>query len=82
MFRKRPIPKSRLYPEASLRYKTSVCGAFRIYPDGREVCFDSYAGRKEYDRRVKLMLSRQNGPLLPLREALAPQRCHFRTSAP
>jgi hypothetical protein len=64
-FRRRPIPRSpyRWQPEAkgpSLRYDLILDGAVRKYKDGREVCQDSYAGRREYLRRLDLMLSRQH----------------------
>jgi hypothetical protein len=59
MIRRRPIPRSRDYPEDSLRYTSILNGAVRVYPDGREVCVDSTAGWGEYKRRVKLMLERQ-----------------------
>jgi hypothetical protein len=58
-FRRRPIPKSRQYPEHSLRYQTSADGSYRIYPGGREVCNDSPAGWREYSRRIDAMLIRQ-----------------------
>ena len=61
MKRKRPIPRSRYYPEKSLRYRPILDGAVRVYPDGREVCQDSKAGWLEYNRRVKVMLQRQEG---------------------
>ena len=57
-FRRRPIPR-RAYPwlaqdrGPSLRYRLSEDGSYRIYPDGREVCVDSYAGRREYVRRLE-----------------------------
>jgi hypothetical protein len=60
MIRRRPIPRSRDYPEHSLRYTAILNGAVRLYPDGREVCQDSPAGWQEYKRRVKEMLQRQN----------------------
>jgi hypothetical protein len=60
MNRRRPIPKTRSYPEPSLRYRTILNGAVRVYPDGREVCQDSAAGWREYARRVELMVQRQN----------------------
>jgi hypothetical protein len=59
--RRRPIPRSRDYPEQSLRYSTILGGAVRVYPSGREVCQDSTAGWREYKRRVKAMLERQEG---------------------
>jgi hypothetical protein len=61
MIRHRPIPKKRDYPADSLRYRTSACKSYRIYPDGREVCVDSPEGWREYKRRVKVMLQRQGG---------------------
>ena len=63
-FRRRPIPR-RAYAwlarnrGPSLRYRLSEDGSYRIYPDGREVCVDSYAGRREYLKRLELMLKRQ-----------------------
>jgi hypothetical protein len=63
-FRRRPIAR-RAYPwlaenrGPSLRYELICDGAVRRYPDGREVCVDSYAGRREYLRRLELMLKRQ-----------------------
>lgn len=59
MIRRRPIPKSRSYPDSSLRYTTILDGAVRVYPDGREVCQDSKAGWIEYKRRVSVMVQRQ-----------------------
>ena len=59
-WRRRPIPK-RLYPwlaaakGPSLRYELICNGAVRKYPDGREVCEDSLAGRREYLRRLEAM---------------------------
>jgi hypothetical protein len=61
MIRRRPIPKFREYPAESLRYTTILGGAVRVYRDGREVCVDSPAGWREYKRRVKAMLERQEG---------------------
>ena len=60
MIRRRPIPKFHEYPAESLRYTTILGGAVRVYRDGREVCVDSPAGWREYKRRVKAMLERQN----------------------
>lgn len=60
MIRRRPIPRSRDYPAASLRYSTILDGAVRVYSDGREVCQDSPAGWREYKRRVEMMVRRQN----------------------
>ena len=72
-FRRRPIPR-RAYPwlaqdrGPSLRYRLSEDGSYRIYPDGREVCVDSYAGRREYLRRLELMLKATGVALLPVWE--------------
>ena len=60
MIRRRPIPKARFYPAESLRYSTILGGAVRVYPDGRQVCQDNFAGRREYLRRLEIMLTRQN----------------------
>jgi hypothetical protein len=64
-FRRRPIPRTPYswQPEAkgrSLRYDLILDGAVRKYKsDGREVCQDSHSGRREYLRRLEIMLSRQ-----------------------
>jgi len=71
MIRRRPIPKTRSYPEASLRYRTVLNGAVRVYPDGREVCTNSKAGWIEYNRRVKLMWERQGRRCCDCGKALA-----------
>jgi hypothetical protein len=60
MIRRRPIPRLRSFPEQSLRYTTILSGAVRVYPNGREVCQDNPAGRREYARRLQVMLQRQN----------------------
>lgn len=65
LIRRRPISRSpyRWAPEAkgpSLRYELLLDGAVRKYPDGREVCQDSFSGRREYLRRLEIMLQRQN----------------------
>lgn len=57
--RRRPIPRTRFYPEQSLRYEVILGGAVRRYWDGREVCQDNAAGRREYSRRVEVMVLRQ-----------------------
>lgn len=59
MIRRRPLPRFRSYPDASLRYQMILDGAVRVYADGREVCQNSKAGWLEYNRRVKLMWERQ-----------------------
>lgn len=60
MIRRRPIPRSRTYPEFSQHYETILNGAVRRYRDGREVCQESPAGWREYKRRVELMVRRQD----------------------
>jgi hypothetical protein len=60
MIRRRPIPKSRTYPEFSQHYETLLDGAVRRYRDGREVCTDTAQGWREYKRRVETMVRRQN----------------------
>jgi hypothetical protein len=60
MIRRRPILRSSPKPEHSLRYRSILDGAVLVYPDGREVCVNSAAGWREYKRRVKVMLQRQN----------------------
>lgn len=59
MIRRKPIPRTRIYPADSLRYTTILSGAVRVYPDGREICCENAAGRKEYGRRVQEMVQRQ-----------------------
>ena len=64
MIRRRPIRRTRPYPESSLRYTTILDGAVRVYHDAlgnvvREVCQNSKAGWIEYNRRIKVMLQRQ-----------------------
>jgi hypothetical protein len=60
MIRRRPIPRTKLYPSVSQHFELSEDGAVRIYRDGREVCVDSPAGWREYKRRVEVMVQRQN----------------------
>src|SRR5215469_8292418 len=66
MIRRRPIARSsyrwlpRPKPANILRYEIILDGAVRKYPDGREVCQDSLLGRREYLRRLEIMLYRQN----------------------
>ena len=36
-------------------------GAFKTYPDKREVCYETARGREEYNLRRDLMAERQNG---------------------
>lgn len=43
----------------SLKFEI-VDRAVRRYPDGREVCLDTPAGRAEYYRRTAIMAQRQN----------------------
>lgn len=66
MIRRRPLPRSTYRyspsakPDRSLRYETILNGAVRVYPGGREVCQDSAAGWREYAKRVRGMVERQN----------------------
>ncbi len=76
MIRRRPLPRSpyRWAPEPkgpSLRYELICNGAVRKYPDGREVCQDSLAGRREYLRRLEIMCRRQSWIC-----CLCPERLH------
>jgi hypothetical protein len=60
-FRRRPIPKSRAYPDVSQHYDVILNGAVRRYrSDGREVCQENAAGKREYLRRVQIMVQRQS----------------------
>lgn len=59
MIRRRPIPRTRTYPEFSQHFELILNGAVRRYRDGREVCQDSSAGWREYTRRIDVMLQRQ-----------------------
>jgi len=59
--RRRPIPRSRTFPEISQHWKYSADRSYRIYADGREVCCDETAiGWREYKRRLETMIQRQN----------------------
>lgn len=64
-FRRRPIPKGdyhwrRAPKKENILYFALTCdGAVRQYRDGREVCQDSPAGWREYNRRLDIMLDRQ-----------------------
>lgn len=65
MIRRRPIPRSAYswspQPKGpSLRFELILDGAVRQYPNGREVCQDNAAGMREYKRRLRVMLQRQN----------------------
>jgi hypothetical protein len=75
--RRRPIPRTRSYPDSSLRYDTILDGAVRVYRDGREVCQDSAAGWKEYKRRVEAMLLRQGGRCCLCNKRLALSQATF-----
>lgn len=77
MIRRVPIERKPYYwerkakPPNVLRYTLILDGAVRVYPDGREVCQDNAAGRREYDRRIQVMCQRQN-----FRCCLCPERIH------
>lgn len=60
MIRRRPIPRTRSYPEFSQHYETILNGAVRRYRDGREVCTNTPQGWREYKQRVEAMVRRQN----------------------
>lgn len=78
MIRRRPIPKSRDYPEFSQHYDTIMNGAVRRYrEDGREVCQDTPAGWREYKRRVGVMLERQGGRCCLCNRRLSPGNATF-----
>lgn len=60
MIRRRPIPRIPQPKPPSLRYEIILDGAAIRYPDGREVCQDNAAGRREYLSRLEQMIQRQN----------------------
>ena len=55
----KPIRKRRRSKKTSLRWTTTLDGAVRVYPNGREVCQSTEAGRLEYKARLQNMLFRQ-----------------------
>lgn len=55
-----PIRKRRKVEKSSLRYDL-VAGAYKRYPDGREVCLDNAKGEAEYRYRTHAMACRQRG---------------------
>jgi hypothetical protein len=59
-FRRRPILRTRQYPEVSQHYEVILDGAVRKYSDGREVCQDNASGWRLYKERVREMVQRQN----------------------
>ena len=59
MIRRRPIPRFKLHPPVSQHYELILDGAVRRYRDGREVCTETPAGRREYLRRLDRMVQRQ-----------------------
>lgn len=52
--------KPKAKPE-SLKFELIMGGAVRVYPDGREVCQASLSGRGEYNRRLRILITRQHG---------------------
>jgi hypothetical protein len=66
MIRPKPISRGnyryqrKAKPASSLRYDVILEGAVRVYPDGRQVCQDNAAGRREYAKRIEIMVQRQN----------------------
>lgn len=77
MIRRRPIPRSRSFPEVSQHFELISNGAVRKYRDGREVCVDSPAGWKEYKRRVETMVLRQQGRRCLCKRRLALSQATF-----
>ena len=77
MIRRRPIPRTRLYPETSLRYEVILGGAVRRFPDGREVCQDNAAGWRLYASRVREMVERQGKRCCLCNRRLAPSQATF-----
>ena len=59
MNRRRPLLRTRVFPEVSQHYELILDGAVRRYSDGREVCCDNASGWREYKRRVQVMVQRQ-----------------------
>jgi hypothetical protein len=58
--RRRPIPRSRTYPSVSQHFEMILGGAVRRYhSDGREVCTETAQGRREYAKRLQVMVQRQ-----------------------
>lgn len=54
-----PIKRRRKHPRPGTKYP--VVNGVMTYPDGREVCQDTMAGRREYRSRTRQMLMRQRG---------------------
>lgn len=59
-FRRRPILRTKQYPEVSQHYEIILDGAVRKYRDGREVCQDNASGLRLYKERVREMVQRQD----------------------
>jgi len=65
MIRRRPIPRSNYRwlphpkPANVLRWEIILNGAVVRMPDGREICQDNASGRREYKRRMEIMVQRQ-----------------------
>lgn len=78
MIRRRPIPRSRSYPEVSQHYEIILNGAVRRYrEDGREVCQENPAGFREYKRRVEVMVERQGRRCCLCNRRLSPGNATF-----
>ena len=75
--RRRPVLRSKVYPEVSQHYELILDGAVRQYRDGREVCVDSAAGWHEYKRRVEIMVQRQNYRCIDCHRRLAASAATF-----
>lgn len=60
----KPLKRSPLKRKAkkygkSLRYELILDGAVRKYPDEREICQNTFAGKQEYAKRLADMIYRQ-----------------------
>ncbi len=61
--------------------KTRDYTGYKILPDGREICFSTPSGRREYKSRVRGMLSRQAGRCGLCKQPLAIDNAQFDHSA-
>jgi hypothetical protein len=58
-----------------------VSEAYRTYPDGRQVCTDTTAGKHEYHRRLTEMYERQDGLCAICGCWMAPEQATFEHEA-
>jgi hypothetical protein len=68
--------------KASSRYELILDGEVRKYPDGREVCQDNSAGRREYGNRVQAMVQRQGYKCCLCLDALSVHDATFEHTSP